>query len=435
LGGVLQLSEMKTVDEARNQILASIPVQERIKVCLKDSLGLVLAEEITAPFDLPQFDNSAMDGYAVRYEDCQSVSSGEEVLLKVIEKIPAGTAPLLSLEKCEAARIMTGGKVPAGADTVIMREHTSESEESVVILEIPGKGENIRKQGGYFHSGSRLLEAGTEIDPGSVGLIASLGLSHVSVFRPPVVAIIATGDELVPLGEPLREGEIYNSSAHMVEALLLDAGAIPLRLPIARDNFEACRSSFELAISRAHMVVSLGGVSVGDYDVVRSVMNALKPDMGFWKVKMKPGKPLAFGCVDNTPLFGLPGNPVSTYVCFYQFVWPSIQQFMGRNRDSKLVQISAILTQPVRSPDWRTDFQRGRINQVGGVTYFEPYDDQGSGNLMSLSGPDGLAIIPIGVSKVEAGETVNVECIPSSRRLSSASQDQGLFNGRDEIDV
>ena len=414
------MSEMKTVDEARSEILEAVGGQESARVCLKDSLGLVLAEDIVAPFDLPQFDNSAMDGYAVRYEDCQCVSNGEEVTLKVIEKIPAGTAPRLALGKCEASRIMTGGKVPVGADTVIMREHTRESEDSVVIFKIPGKGANIRERGGYFRTGNRLLESGKVIDPGSIGLVASLGLSQVPVFRPPVVAIIATGDELVPLGRPLGEGEIYNSSAHMVEALVLDSGAIPLRLPIAGDDFETCRASFERAVSQADMVVSLGGVSVGDYDIVRSVMNALKPDMGFWKVKMKPGKPLAFGCVGDTPLFGLPGNPVSTYVCFYQFVWPSIQRFLGRHRDSTLSQIRATLAQAVRSPDWRTDFQRGRINEVDGDILFVPYDDQGSGNLMSLSGPDGLAKIPIGVSHLDAGESVEVECIPAPRRIAHA---------------
>lgn len=405
---------MKTVIEAREHILRCIPTMPVVERGIDEALGFVLAESITAPVSAPPFDNSAMDGYAVRWADC----SGEKlpVSLPIAFDVPAGVDPAGEMPPGSAVRIMTGGRVPIGADTVIMREDTEESTDRVSIRSLPRAGANVRKCGTYFEKGGALLDRGTLLDPGAVGLLASVGICRARVHRRPRVAVVSTGDELVTLGQTPGPSQIVNSSAHMLRGLITEAGGTPVILPIARDTVENCRAHFDDALASADMVISIGGVSVGDFDVVREVMQSLGSEMGFWKVKMKPGKPLAFGLVGGTPLLGLPGNPVSSFVSFFQFVFPAIRRLRGLQGDGALERVQARLATSLRSPAARADYQRGTLTGGDGAWSFHPVSHQGSGNLTSVANCQGFAIIPEGVAGLEEGATVSVERLPPSPR-------------------
>lgn len=406
---------MKTVDEARRDILARIERLSSVRVLLPQALGLVLAEPVLARSDNPRFTNSAMDGYAVRWTDVEAVAGGGRVRLPVAFEVAAGDEGDYSLPPQAAARIMTGAPLPASADTVVMREDTDESSRSaVIVLNVPeaGKGANIRFAGAFYKAGEPLLRAGQEIGPAAIGLLASEGLCALSVVRRPRIAVVSTGDELVDLGEPIGPGQIRNSSAYMLQALIRKAGGEPVVCGIGRDTVDSCRARFEEALGSADMVVSIGGVSVGDYDVVRAVLDELGADIGFWKVKMKPGKPLSFGTVGDTPMIGLPGNPVSSYVCFYQFVWPAIRRAAGHAEAGRLDWVRARLTENVRSPAWRADFQRGVLTSDGAEPTFQPFPDQSSANQMSSAVANAFGIVPEGVGSMEAGEWLEVERIP-----------------------
>lgn len=404
---------MKTVEAARGEILSAIRPMSAVDESLSDALGQVTAEAVVSPVDSPRFDNSAMDGYAVQWADVSGATEEAPVGLEVACEIAAGDSPSVGVGAGQAARIMTGAQMPPGADTVVMREHTDNGRETVSIRVAPSKGygANVRRAGTYFNQGGTLVESGALVDSGTIGLLASIGRCRLRVRRRPRVAIVSTGDELVPLGSTPGPGQIVNSSAYMMKALVSSSGGEPVVMPIARDTFEDCRDRFTEALASADMVMSIGGVSVGDYDVVRQVIAELAPDTGFWKVQMKPGKPLAFGMRRGKPIFGLPGNPVSSYVCFYQFVWPALQQARGL-KVTRLPRVEARSTAAMRGPVGRTDFQRGRLEAADGGWLFHPFSDQGSGNLTSVVSPGGLAVLPIGVSQVGVGDPVTVELLP-----------------------
>jgi len=407
---------MKTVEEARALILERIVPMPPESVLVPDALGRVLAQGVDSPVDSPRFDNSAMDGYAVRWSDVSGVADGSPVTLPVTMELPAGTAPTEPLRPGDAARIMTGGEVPNGADTVIMREDTTEGDRQVVVNALPrrGQGANIRRRASHFGANTAVLSEGAVVDAGTVGLLAALGICGVTARRRPRVAIVSTGDELVPLGQSPGAGQIVNSSAYMVDALVRTAGAVPVRTPIARDTVDACRDCFEAALASADMVVSIGGVSVGDYDVVADVMRSLDAEMGFWKIRMKPGKPVAFGTVGALPLFGLPGNPVSTFVTFFQFVWPAIRRAQGRP-DVTLERLTATVATDMKSTPARDDFQRGTLRrEAEGDLLFEPFVDQGSGNLMSMVASQALGLVPVGVSGLKRGDSIAVDRLPNA---------------------
>ncbi len=403
---------MKTVSEAREHILSCIPVMPVVERGIDEALGFVLAERIVAPVSSPPFDNSAMDGYAVRWADIEGKAL--PVSLPIAFDVPAGVDPAGAMPGGSGVRIMTGGRVPVGADTVIMREDTEESTDQVSIVSLPGGGggSNVRKRGTYFEEGGPLLEKGALLDPGAVGLLASVGICRVKVYRRPRVAVVSTGDELVSLGQTPGPSQIVNSSAHMLRGLIAEAGAAPVILPIARDTVEDCRANFDDALASADMVISIGGVSVGDFDVVREVMQSLGSEMGFWKVKMKPGKPLAFGLIGGRPLLGLPGNPVSSFVSFYQFVLPAIRRARGLSGDGLLERVQARLAAPLRSPPGRADYQRGSLTGGDGAWVFHPNSHQGSGNLTSVANCEGFGIIPEGVAGLEVGASLTVERLP-----------------------
>ena len=313
-------------------------------------------------------------------------------------------------------RIFTGGRVPEGADTVVMREDTEVVGNRMRFTSLPGagRGAHIRRRGTYVTRGQRLLEPGTVIGSSEIGLLATCNRATIPVRPRPRVAVLSTGDELVPLGAALGPGQIVNSNAHMLAALVREAGGVPIVLPIVRDEFDATREAFEDAVGASDLVVSMGGVSVGDRDLVKPVMEEICDALDFWKVQLKPGKPLAFGVArEGTPLIGLPGNPVSTWVGFFQFVRPALRKLLGC-ADLFLPQRRMILDADVRSTPHRLDLVRGRLVQPSGSTQtrFVPLSDQSSGNPMSIVGADALGHIPVGVSRLVAGDEILVELLP-----------------------
>jgi molybdopterin molybdotransferase len=394
-------------------VLSGITLLGVERVSIADSLGRVLAETIGSPIDHPAFDNSAMDGYAVRWCDVQGTTPDTPVILAVSQEIPAGSVPA-PLEPGTAARVMTGGMIPAGADTVVTREDTVERGDTVGIVALPDRGEgaHVRKRGENIARDSAVMAPGRLIKAGEIGLMAVFGRCFVLVRRRPVVAIVSTGDELVEIDHVPGPGQITNSSSHMLAALVAEAGGVPTVLPIASDTLESTRETFQMAMAAADIVLSIGGVSVGDYDVVKVVMDELCGELDFWRVRMSPGKPLAFGVTaDGVPLIGLPGNPVSTFVSFYQFVRPAIRRAQGL-ADLGLPTVRARLDAPVRSSPTRLDFVRGQVTFAADAVTFTPYPQQGSGNPMSIAGVNALARIPIDVAAMKAGDTVTVELLP-----------------------
>ncbi len=406
---------MITLEAARDAILAAIAPLPPERVHLLDALGRVLAAPLRASVDLPAFDNAAMDGYAVRWAEVSGARESAPVALPVALEAPAGAAPAALPSGC-AARVMTGAPLPQGADTVIMREDTDEADPARIrVLRLPqaGPGAHIRRRGEQVRQGDPVLGSGALLDAGALGVLASFGHAVVSVARRPRVAIVSTGDELVELGQVPGPGQIVNTSALTLHALVREAGGEPILLPIARDTLEETLEVFQQALSSADLVVSTGGVSVGDRDRVKEAMEALCDELTFWRVRVKPGKPLAFGLARGrrTPLIGLPGNPVSSWVGFWHFVRPAIRAAQG-DPSPLLPQLGATLTAPLRSTAERLDLQRGvlRWSPEGSPT-FTPCGDQGSASLLSTTQVNAIAHVPVGVARMEAGEVVCVDVL------------------------
>ena len=407
-----------TVAEARHRIIEEITPLPTVVATAREALGCVLAEPFFAPSDSPRFSNSAMDGYAVRWTDVKTVDKTNPstfVRLKVVATIAAGAECDVHVSASEAARIMTGGRIPAGTDTVVKREQTDEDTDSVTIRELPPakRGAHIRPQGSHFETGLLLLPAGSQVNPGVVGLLASVGRMTVAIHRRPRVVVVSTGDEIVEVDEVPSPTQIFNSASHLVTALIGTEGGIPIVLKTARDTEGDCRRAFSDAFASADLVISLGGVSVGDFDVVKSVVTGLGADIKFWGVKMKPGKPLVFGVSDECPFIGLPGNPVSAFVCFYQYVRPIIRCMLGFRESDRLPVVKARLACTTKGSRWRADYQRGELTKGVSGWVFEPYSDQSSANLMSLPGATGLGIVPEGVQNLTAGAEIEVERLPT----------------------
>jgi molybdopterin molybdotransferase len=384
-----------------------------------DSLGQVLAEDISSSISVPPLDNAAMDGYAIKAEDALGASKRAPRFLRVIDTVAAGAISGFRVEPGTAIRIMTGAPVPEGADSVVRFEDTDEtlrpapSSEIGVLKEIE-PGLNIRRAGEDIAKGGVVLKRGAVIRPSEVGVLASLGQSTSRVIRRPVVAILATGDELVAVGEVLPAGKIYNSNSYSVAALVRYYGGIPRILGIARDSEDSLVQSLRKGLT-ADMLLTSGGVSVGDYDVVKDVL-AKQGEIGFWTVRMKPGKPLAFGMIKgangagvarSVPHLGLPGNPVSSMITFELFARPAILKMMGRH-DLTRPLIKAVLEDSVVNEDGRRIFARVAVKRRGEQYFAKLTGPQGSGILTSMALANALAIIPEDRERVAAGETVSV---------------------------
>ena len=400
---------MISFDEALNNILSHIHALGLEKVSLLESLGRVIAEDIYARRNIPPLDNSAMDGYALRSEDVQKASPNHPIRLEVIEDLPAGFISTKTLEKGKAIRIMTGAPIPKGADTVIPVEESKKEDGFVLIFKAAVLGENIRKSGEDVKEGDRVISKGDTIRPAEVGMLASVGRSFVSVYQRPLAAILCTGDELVDVDGDLDEVKIISSNSYTLGAQVKDCGAIPLQLGIAKDRKEDIEEKLRQGI-RADVLISSAGVSVGDYDFVKDVMKDLGMEMVFWKVAMRPGQPLAFGTIGGKPVFGLPGNPVSSMISFEQFVRPCLLKMMGHRQLFRPV-IEAILKEEIRKMTGRRYFIRGTVSFEKNQYFVTTTGEQGSGILRSMVRANGLIVIPEDQEMVRAGEKVKVQLL------------------------
>jgi len=403
---------MISVEAALEKILAHIQALGFEKVSLLESQGRVIAEDIYASRDIPPLDNSGMDGYAVRYEDIQRAASSQPVRLEIIEDLPAGFVSKKTLEKGQAIRIMTGAPIPRGADAVVQVEDTTKEDRFAQIFRAVPFGENIRRAGEDVGKGDRVISNGDLIRPAEVGMLASVGRSFVSVFQRPLVAILCTGEELVDVDGRLDEAKIVSSNSYTLAAQVKDSGAIPIQLGIARDRKEDIEEKLRQGI-RADVLISSAGISVGDYDLVKDVLKDLGMEMVFWKVAMKPGKPLAFGTIAGKPAFGLPGNPVSSMVSFEQFVRPSLLKMMGHHQLFRPT-IEAILKEDIQKEPGRRHYIRALVSFEKDRYFVTTTGAQGSGILRSMVRANGLVVIPENQEKVRAGEKVLVQLLDRS---------------------
>jgi molybdopterin molybdotransferase len=411
------LSELLNVDEAVRRVLEQVSVLSSENAQLTQVLNRVLAQDIVAAENLPPFANSSMDGYAVHAADTLSASPQTPVSLPVVMDIPAGTAPQQPLNAGEAARIMTGAPLPLGADAVIPVEDTDGNWRAGIDIELSPQvklfksvsiGANVRPIGESVRQGETVLRAGTVLRAQDIGMLASLGVAVVPVYRRPRVAIISTGDELVDAHEALSPGKIRDANRYAIAALVQEYGGEALPLPIARDTLDAVRGVFRDAIdSGADIIVSSAGVSVGTYDVVRAVLDELGK-VDFWRVNIRPGKPLAFGQLEGIPFFGLPGNPVSALVTFDVFVRPTLLKLAGRSDDARTA--IAVTGADMRSDGRRSYIRVRLVRENGRLTAYET-GTQSSGALMSMVLADGLLIIPEGVTHAPAGSEYPVRLL------------------------
>lgn len=408
---------MLPLEEAQQLVLSTVSPLERIWVPISESLGYILAEDIYSTLNVPPWDNAAMDGYAVRAIDTQGASRSNPKVFKVIGEVSAGSLSDVTIRPGTAVRIMTGAPLPRGADAVVQFEDTDEEDRKargealteIAVFKQAEPGLNVRPAGEDIKSGSLVLKQGTEIRPAEMGVLAALGLSRVPVIRRPVVAILATGNELADVGVPLKPAQIYNSNTYSLIGQVLRAGGIPKPLGIARDMAEELREKISQAFD-ADLFLTSGGVSKGDYDLVKEVL-AAEGEVSFWTVKIKPGKPLAFGVFHKgekkVPHLGLPGNPVSSMVTFELFARPAILKMRGKKHLEK-PRIRATLEDRITKKDDRRHFLRVRVRCEAGRYLARLTGPQGSGILTSMALSNGLAIIPEEVKELPPGSEVDV---------------------------
>ena len=408
---------MINVDEARKIILSYSEIMGVEKVDLLSSLGRVIGEDIIAPFNLPPWDNSAMDGYAVRFDDIQKATPDNPVKLKVIEDLPAGYFPKNSVGPFQAIRIMTGAPLPEGADTVVQKEDTSSSADTVQILISPKKGDNVRKSGENVKKGDKAVQKGTILRPPHIGLLASFSRSYIFSYQTPKVAVLSTGDEVAEIDGEKDPSKIVNSNTYSISAQIKECGAIPIMLGIARDEKNDLAAKLKQGLA-ADVIITTGGVSVGEYDFVINALKELGAEIIFWKVAMRPGKPLTFGALNGKLVFGLPGNSVSCMVSFEQFVRPSLLKKMG-HKFLYRPHLKAILSEDVKTRIDLRYFIRVNLKYKDGQLYATTTGEQGSGVLKSMVKANGLMIVPENRTEVKAGEKLNVQILDRTFELES----------------
>ncbi len=409
--------DMLEVEQAFQRIIAHFDPLDTVELPALECLGLTLAEDINSPLDLPPLANSAMDGYAVLHADIAH-ADGAPPTLSVISAVAAGQVSDQTVTAGNAIRIMTGAPVPAGADTVVPFEETDELDrrragqalDEIEIRKALPLGSNVRPAGEDVRSGELVLPAGTVVRPAEAGVMASLGLSKARVIRRPVVAVLSTGDELTAVGDPLTPGHIYDSNSSSVAAAVIAAGGVPRVIGIARDNLDDLHRCIDAA-SDADLLVTSAGVSKGDYDMVKDVLEQ-RGNMNFWSVRMRPAKPLAFGLLQRNnrnplPLLGLPGNPVSALLAFEMFGRPAVRRMLGRGLLARPM-VEGVLTGPIFNSDGRRVYARVEVERRDGAWFATPTGPQGSNILTSLSRANGLAICPSDLTRKEAGQAVKI---------------------------
>ncbi|MDO8603662.1 MAG: molybdopterin molybdotransferase MoeA [Candidatus Omnitrophota bacterium] len=408
---------MIKVDDALKIILGAVKHIESENTPLIKSLGRVLSKDIYAGSDIPGFDNSAMDGYAVYFSDTIGASKVKPKTLEVICDIKAGDSPKVSLKENQAARIMTGAIIPKGADSVIMVEDTErgsrlkaqgsrEKQEYVKIFKEVKRGDNIRKKGEDIKKGELVIPCGKELNSAHIGILASLGASGINVYKRPRVAILATGDEVIEIDKELTPGKLRNSNTYTLYSQVLKCGAIPKNLGIAKDKPEQLEKKIKEGLD-CDIIITSGGVSVGDYDLVKYILAKMGTDIKFWQVAMRPGKPLVFGVIKGKPVLGLPGNPVSSMISFEVFVRPAILRMMGQIHEERR-DIDAVLEEDIVKKKGLRCYLRAHTYWKDGVYLTRTTGPQGSAILKSMADANSIIIVPEEEEKIEKGVRVTV---------------------------
>jgi len=392
---------MIPVEEAQERVLAEVQALGTEQVAFTDALGRVLREDVRARVDVPQGDNTAMDGYAVRAEDIANAP----VELRVVENLPAGTVATKRVEAGTAIRIMTGALMPEGADTVAHVEITDAGSEVVRVNEPLRKGTNIRRRGEDMYAGDVVLADGTPIHAAELGVLAGVQKAIVRVGRRPAVAILSTGDEIIDVGDEMVPGKVVNSNSYSLAALVRETGAIPRMIGIVPDTPEATIAAIESALE-SDFVISSGGVSVGAYDFVKEALDALGAETKFWQVAMKPGKPVVLSRLRGRLYFGLPGNPVSCMVSFHLFIAPALRKAMGQTTNLLPPIVETRIAASLKSRGDRRNYMRVRVVARDGELVSEPMRSQGSGVSTSMVQANGLVIVETGVTSIEEGSMV-----------------------------
>ena len=393
------------VDQALTRILAmTVPVTETEHLAIRDALGRILATEIVSPINVPNYANSAMDGYAVRADDLPTATP--QAQLSVIGTSWAGTPFNGAVTSGQCVRIMTGAKMPAGADTVIMQEQVQRQDDRITIGTGHCAGQNVRHPGEDIAEGKTVLAAGQSIGPAELGLLASLGIAQVKTVRRLRVAFFSTGDELQPVGSKLEEGQIYDSNRYTLHGMLTQLGVELIDMGVVRDDPEAIEAAFLQASQQADAIITSGGVSVGEADFVKATLDKLGK-VDFWRIAMKPGKPLAIGKVKQAMFFGLPGNPVSVMATFYLFAMPALRAMMGQTPSPPL-RIKAATLHTLKKTPGRMDFQRGLLSNDNGRLVVDATGMQASHILSGMSRANCFIVLPLEAGNIDAGSEVDV---------------------------
>ncbi|MBF0352517.1 MAG: molybdopterin molybdotransferase MoeA [SAR324 cluster bacterium] len=393
-------------DQARNIILDHTPAGKTILLPLNQIHGLILAQNLTATSDLPLFDNSAMDGYAVRHADLVEASTDHPVTLRNRGFVPAGLHETEQPGPGECYQIATGSEMPPGVDTVVMKESVTVAGTNIQFTRSPRLGDNVRYRGEDIQHGQQILKTGMNLGPTQIAVLAAFGYAEVPVFQPLKVAILSTGSELVNVEDPLAPGKIRDSNSHMFTALVGSEHCAAWRLGIVEDRPDLLEQHLKKAMD-ADMVLISGGVSVGDHDFVKDTLERLGVEEIFWKVSIKPGKPFFFGKKNETLVFGMPGNPASSFVVFEEFVRPSIRKRMGRTPYVKPL-VPAVLTEPVRHRAGRQQYLRAWLDRDCVPAQVRPMASQGSHSLNSLSEANALIVVESNSPEMPAGTVVSV---------------------------
>jgi molybdopterin molybdotransferase len=401
----------QSFEAARSIILQSVSVLPSEPVALPDLVGRVIAEEILAPWDMPRWNNSAMDGFAVRAEDCVANRP-----LTIEGYIPAGgNAVGLTVKPGVAVKIMTGAPAPTGCDAIVPVEETAEKDGRLVITARVRPGDHLRIRGEDVRQNELVIDAGTVLRPAEINMLAAFGYRTVGVFRRVKVAILSTGDELVEPGEEIGPGQIYNSNDYSIAAAVRELGGEPLLLGIAGDDHESLAGKINAGLE-ADALITTAGVSMGDRDLVCDVLLSLGVERRFWKVDIKPGRPTAFGLKNGKPVFSLPGNPVSSMITFDQFVRPALLKMMGHQRVI-MPSVRAVMQETVTKKPGRVQFLRVRVVDDGKMLCASSSGDQNTGILRTLLRANGIAFLPADLEQVTAGEEVDVQLIAPVDKL------------------
>jgi len=405
---------MLPVNEAEEIIFHLVQIldsaQDREIVSLENAQGRILAESVTGKLDFPHWDNSAMDGYAVRYEDVKDCSADNPTVLEVITEIAAGDRPKTNIQPGQTARIFTGAMLPGGTDTIVIQENTIREGNTVNILDAPEMAEFVRHKGAFYQAGTPILKAGVKIGAPEIAVLATAQCTELSVYRFPRVAILSTGDELVTPEQALQPGQIVDSNQYALASFVAQNGGIPVKLGIVPDRPEELKKAIAQAIKSADIVLSTGGVSVGDYDYVDRILAELGGTLHIRSVAVKPGKPLTVATFDdnNCLYFGIPGNPVSALVSCWRFVKPALLKLSGHNNYQPRFVI-ATTRHNLKAAGRRETYLWGQLHLAEGKYEFAlAGGSHSSGNLINLAQTNGLAIVPVGEKLITAGSEVKV---------------------------